>query len=503
MQTLFDEYNQNRVRHVNERDFNTDGKYVLYWMHLYRRFEYNHSFNYALACAKHLKKTLVVYEGLKLDYPWASRRLHTFILQGMQDNQRTAKKLGLNYWPFVETPDDSGRGLLRKLAADAAIVVTDDFPAFIIPEQTVALAKKTDTPVVAIDGNCIVPLCLLGEATTGAAPLRRRIHRAFADAWKHRAGWRPQIASDYKVEIEPPFELWNVDDVPSFVESLPLDETVPPVEQTHGGTTEARKRLDAFLDHKLSHYADDRSPPVPPEDSPESGLSPYLHFGHISIEELVEKTLGALGDWSLDDLSEDSLGKREGFYCGDANVNGFLDEAITWRDVGFQWHWHRRKDTESLEKSLPEWALKTLRDHADDEREFTYSLEEWENGETHDDLWNAAQKELVARGRIQNYMRMVWGKKVVEWSATIEEAYTTLEHLNNKYAIDGRNPNSYTGILWCFGLFDRAWGPERKVFGKVRYMSSENTAKKFKLGSYLEYVDGLPSIKDVRFGQGN
>ncbi|MGF1581119.1 MAG: deoxyribodipyrimidine photolyase [Gemmataceae bacterium] len=498
MQSFFDEYNRKRVRTVNDRDFNTNGRYVLYWMHLYRRFEYNHSFNYALACSKHLNKPLVIYEGLKLDYPWSSRRLHTFILQGMQENQRTAKKLGLNYWPFVETPDNSGRGLLRRLADDAAVVVTDDFPAFIIPEQTAALAQKTDTPIVAVDGNCIVPLDLLGDATKGAAHLRRRIHKEFAQAWEHRAGWRPQIASDFKEVIEPPFELWDVDDVTSFVESLPVDDTVPAVAETSGGSLEARKRLDDFIGGKLARYAEDRSPPVPPKDSPESGLSPYLHFGHIGIEEIVERTLDSLGEWSLDDLSQEARGKRDGFYCGDANVNGFLDEAITWRDVGFQWHWHRRRDTESLEKALPEWALKTLREHADDKREYVYTLEQWENGETHDDLWNAAQKELVATGRIQNYMRMVWGKKVVEWSATIEDAYKTLEHLNNKYALDGRNPNSYTGILWCFGLFDRAWGPERKVFGKIRYMSSENTAKKFKLRSYLEYVKGLPSISEVR-----
>ncbi|MCE9531159.1 MAG: deoxyribodipyrimidine photolyase, partial [Planctomycetes bacterium] len=198
-----------------------------------------------------------------------------------------------------------------------------------------------------------------------------------------------------------------------------------------------------------------------------------------------------------------------GFFHTDPNVNGFLDEAITWRDVGY--HWHSVRNTEAggrlgelhkpagwpypvfqdLESTLPAWAKASLAKHASDKRKFVYALEEWEAGQTHDPLWNAAQRELVATGRIHNYLRMLWGKKVLEWSASPEEAYCTLEHLNNKYALDGRDPNSYTGILWCFGLFDRPWPPEREVYGNVRYMSSENTAKKYKLAGYYEYVKGL------------
>jgi deoxyribodipyrimidine photo-lyase len=168
--------------------------------------------------------------------------------------------------------------------------------------------------------------------------------------------------------------------------------------------------------------------------------------------------------------------------------------------VGFQWHWSRREDARGLETALPKWALATLGAHAGDARAFVYSPEEWEAGATHDPLWNAAQRELVATGTIHNTLRMLWGKKVIEWSRTPAEAYRTLEHLNNKYALDGRDPNSYAGILWCFGLFDRPWAPERPVLGQVRYMSSENTARKFKLGSYYEYVDTLPSIESVRSG---
>jgi deoxyribodipyrimidine photo-lyase len=149
---------------------------------------------------------------------------------------------------------------------------------------------------------------------------------------------------------------------------------------------------------------------------------------------------------------------------------------------------------------LPDWAKATLDKHAADRREHLYSLEQFEAADTHDDLWNAAQSELVATGRMHNYLRMLWGKKVLEWTGTPEEGYRILEHLNNKYAVDGRDPNSYTGILWCFGLFDRPWPPERWVFGTVRYMSSENTARKFKLAKYFDYVKRLSSPEPARAG---
>jgi deoxyribodipyrimidine photo-lyase len=491
-----DSWNAIRFRQANDAEPNPKGVYVLYWMQMVRRLDHNHALNYALSCARHFDRPLVVYEGLRLDYPWASRRLHTFVLEGMVDNRRRAERLGLNYWSFVETPADSGRGLLRKLAKDAVMVVTDDYPCFIIPEQTAALARKMSTRVVAVDGNSIVPLAKLGEPVYAAAHLRPRIHRAFVEAWTHRAGVRPRIAKVARKRIDPPFEVWRTEDVAAFVASLPIDASVPPVVGTPGGSAAAKARLKTFVAERLPGYAEKRSHPASPDAGHASGLSPYLHFGHIGIEEVAAAVLG--DDWSPGDLDQSHRGKREGFFSPNADVCSFLDEALTWRDVGLNWHHGRSADTVSLEKALPAWALQTLRKHESDPREFTYSLEEWEAGATHDELWNAAQRELVATGTIQNYLRMLWGKKVLEWSASPEEAYRTLVHLNNKYALDGRDPNSYTGILWCFGLFDRPWAPERRVLGTIRYMSSDNTARKFKLAEYRKYVDGLLTIAAVR-----
>ena len=184
-------------------------------------------------------------------------------------------------------------------------------------------------------------------------------------------------------------------------------------------------------------------------------------------------------------------GRREGFFCDDEDVNAFLDEALTWRDLGYHWHRARGADARSLESALPAWALATLGAHAGDRRPWSYTAEELEAAATHDPLWNAAQRELVLTGTIHNYLRMLWGKKVIEWSRSPAAAYATLVHLNNKYALDGRDPNSWSGILWCFGLFDRPWAPERPVLGSVRYMSSENTDRKFDLAPYYAYVEGL------------
>jgi deoxyribodipyrimidine photo-lyase len=483
--------NQARLRRLNDKRLRADGDYVLYWMQACRRLERNHALDYALRCCEELRRPLVVYEGLRLDYPWASRRLHRFVLDGMRDNAARAESLGLSYWPFVETPQAPGRGLVHRLAARAAAVVTDEFPCFVVPDHSEAVARRSEAPVFAVDGNSVVPLSLLGAPVSAAAHLRPRIHKAFAAAWPERAAARPRILAAARGRLDPPFAVFDPwQDIAAFVDGLPLDTSVPPVPGASGGARAARAKLREFLGRRLRGYAEKRSEPAAPEAGHASGLSPYLHFGHLSIEEVVEGALAASGGWSTEELRFENRGKREGFFCGDADVNGFLDQAITWRDVGFQWHFSRRADTASLERALPRWALATLSAHASDRRAHVYSLEEWEAGATHDPLWNAAQRELRATGTIHNYLRMLWGKKVIEWSRTSEEAYATLVHLNNKYALDGRDPSSWTGILWCFGLFDRPW-PERAVLGTIRYMSSENTARKFNLKPYLAYIASL------------
>lgn len=535
--------NAARVRKANDRGTISGGRYVLYWMQMYRRLTHNHALDYAVAAARHMNKPLVVYEGLKLNPPWVSARFHQFMLEGMAENHAAAKAMGVNYWPFVETPGDRGRRLVRTLCEQSCLLVTDDYPQYIVPAQIRAVAESVEVPVHAIDGNGVVPLSLLGPPTAAAAHLRPKLHKLFPDAWKHRANPVPDFDGLKGKGISPPFETWKPPkDLPAFVKGLPIDQTVPAVPGAVGGPTEGRRLLAGFVDAKLGRYADDRSQPDDPDRNSASRLSFHLHYGHLSMDEVVEAVLGE--KWKPDEINPKTR-NRDDYFCRDPNVNGYLDEAITWRDVGFQWNWARRQSSVVSHQSsavtastrlqtgtkswqadgelptfnfdtfdfsplpergtlagvLPEWALATLTKHAADKRSHLYTLDQFEAAATHDDLWNAAQRELVATGRIHNYLRMLWGKKVLEWSPSPEAAYRVLEHLNNKYAIDGRDPNSYTGILWCFGLFDRPWPPERPVFGNIRFMSSDNTAKKFKLKGYLDYVRRLPQVADVRAGK--
>jgi deoxyribodipyrimidine photo-lyase len=212
-------------------------------------------------------------------------------------------------------------------------------------------------------------------------------------------------------------------------------------------------------------------------------MSPYLHFGHISAHEIFA-ALVRREKWRPRKLALRGNGARQGWWNMSGSAENFLDQLITWRELGYNFSFHRADY--DLYDSLPPWALKTLDEHSADHRSARYTLREFEAANTHDPLWNAAQGQLLREGHIHNYMRMLWGKKILEWSASPREAVGILIELNNKYGLDGRNPNSYSGIFWCLGRYDRPWGPVRPIFGKVRYMSSENTARKFSVKSYIQ-----------------
>lgn len=221
-------FNEARLCRLNADRIHSQGEYVLYWAQIYRRLERNHALDYALRCSAELGKPLVVYEGLRLDYPWASPRLHPFVLEGMQAHAARVAQRGLNYWPFVETPGaEAGRGLVARLASRAALVVTDDFPCFIVPGQSEALARRADVPVLAVDGNGIVPLSLLGPPVGAAAHLRPRIHKVFAEAWPHRAAARRRVPAGARQHVPAPFETWSTDDVDTF--TIPARATVEQV----------------------------------------------------------------------------------------------------------------------------------------------------------------------------------------------------------------------------------------------------------------------------------
>ena len=226
---------------------------------------------------------------------------------------------------------------------------------------------------------------------------------------------------------------------------------------------------------------------------PTSGLSAYLHFGHVSPH-LILARLATKEGWTVDDISESTAGKREGWWGMSASAEAFLDQLCTWRELGLNNCAH--DPAYARFESLPDWAQATLAEHESDEREHLYDLDDFENTRTHDDLWNAAQNHLRAEGIMPNYLRMLWGKKILHWSRNAREALDIMVELNNKYALDGRNPNSYSGILWTLGKFDRPWGPERPIFGKVRYMTSDNTRRKIKVDEYLARWSGGEEVRE-------
>jgi len=477
-----------RIRKANEAPVNPKGDYALYWVIAFRRPQWNFSLQRAVEWATELKKPLVVFEALRSGYPWACDRLHQFILDGMADNAQRFEKSPVLYYPYVEPGHDEDKGLLAALAKKACVVITDDYPAFFIPRMLMAASKKLAVLVEAIDSNGLLPLRAADKIHPTAYAFRRFLQRQLPTYLSDKPKDNPLKG----VKLPPLNALPNgittkwpavssalLRGEPKALADIPIDHDVGVVER-RGGPREADRVMKGFVEKRLPLYPENRNHP---DEEGASGLSPYLHFGHISVHEvfhcIAEKEV-----WSLEDLSQKATGGRSGWWGMSEAAEAFLDELITWRELGYNMTW--QSDAYDRYESLPDWALKTLADHKKDKRPYVYTLDQFETAQTHDDLWNAAQTELLLEGRIHNYLRMLWGKKILEWTASPKDALEVMMQLNNKYALDGRDPNSYSGIMWVLGRYDRPWGPERRIFGKVRYMSSQNTARKVRVREYLE-----------------
>jgi len=465
---------QDRVSTPHERPVDADGDYVLYWMIAARRPRNSWALDHAVAHAKQLGKPLVVFEPLRRGYRWASERFHTFVVQGMSANRRTFEAQGVTYVSYVEPEESDDKGLLAALASRACLVVTDAFPTYFLPRMVASAAAGIPARFEVVDGLGIVPLAATPKAFSRAHDFRRWIQknvRPFLEAFPTRA---PLAEYDLGPASLPDLTRW----IPAGGQDVELAIGGAVAAELEGGHAAAARQMSAWLHHGLPRYADSRNHP---DDDASSGLSPHLHFGHLGAHGLVRALLDQEA-WSPDDLGFKATGKREGWWGCTPATEAFLDQCITWREVGHVFA-HHVPDHDRYD-SLPAWARTTLDDHRSDPRH-VYSLDDLEHARTDDDIWNAAQTQLVRTGVMHNYLRMLWGKKVLQWSPTPEDALERLVHLNNAYALDGRDPNSYSGIFWTFGRFDRAWGPERPIFGKVRYMTSDSTRKKLRLKGYL------------------
>ena len=480
-----------RVVAANQQPVRGDGRYVVYWMIANRRPGWNYALQRAVEWAQELKRPLVVLEALRCNYRWASDRLHAFVLHGMADNAAAFAKHRVTYLPYVEDAPAAGKGLLAALAADACVVVTDEFPCFFLPRMVAAAAKRLPVRLETVDSNGLLPLRVATAPSPSAYAFRRLVQRALPA----HLGQMPLADPLNGVRLPPaptlPADLakrWPLATTALLTGSavalahLPNDHTVAPV-AIHGGARAAQRQLDDFFANRLARYHEERNQI---DDGAASGLSPYLHFGHLSAHEVVADLLRR-EQWGPERLASTTNGHREGWWGVSAAAESFLDELVTWRELGYGFCYHQ-PDYDRYETLAP-WVRATLEAHAGDPRQYLYTLEQFAAGQTHDPLWNAAQHELRSEGRMHNYLRMLWGKKVLEWTAHPRDALAVLIELNNRYALDGRNPNSYSGIFWCLGRFDRPWAPQRPIFGQIRYMSSANTARKLRVKPYISRHD--------------
>ncbi|MEM7167253.1 MAG: deoxyribodipyrimidine photolyase [Planctomycetota bacterium] len=473
-----------RVNAANSAPVNSSGDYVLYWMTSARRTRYNFALQRAGARAAELGVPVLIFEALRCDYRWASDRLHQFVIDGMRDNATECADARVTYVNYVEPEVGAGRGLLDALASNACLVVTDDFPCFFLPRMIAAAGRQLPVRLEQVDGNGVLPLRTFEDAHTTAYAFRRAWHKVLHLHARKRPIAEPlQQVKKLGTAVVPAAARKWLEAAPqpeaSALVGLPIDHSVEAA-STQGGSAAAEECAKEFIDRRLGSYDEDRNKP---QEVTTSDLSPYLHFGHISAHEVFEKILDR-GGRSPDTLPVAGKGQRSGWWGLDSDCEAFLDQVVTWRELGYHYCFHRKDDYDTFE-SLPDWARTTLELHADDEREHVYSLEQFDAAATHDDLWNAAQNQLRQEGKIHNYLRMLWGKKILEWTPHPRAALDVMIELNNRYALDGRNPNSYSGIFWTLGRFDRAWG-ERPIFGKIRYMSSANTARKVRVRDYVE-----------------
>lgn len=487
--------NSHRVFKRNSHEPRDDGDYVLYWMQINRRFHNNFALEYAIGWANKLRKPLLILEAFSCDYPWATDRSHTFMMQGMREHLSTADERGLNYVSFVEEKPGQYDQLLKDLAARASLLITDEYPVFIMRDRNERYPKELGTPYITVDSNGIIPLGLTEKDPYSAYFFRKIMQKHFLEAFTHPPKRNPLEDLNDSKPLDLPESIFDglpdarkaLNNITDFVSGLDINHAVKPIDW-QGTRSAALGMLGQFIKNGLLEYDEKRNDP---DEKKTSQLSPWLHFGKISTYEAVQAVLDHQpDDWDLDSITFNK-GSTGGFFNGNPNIDGFLDEIITWREVGFHFA-HHRSDYDQFD-SLPDWALETLNEHRNDPREWVYTYEEFENSKTHDEIWNAAQTQLREEGIIHNYLRMLWGKKVIEWTPDPETALQYLIDLNNTYAIDGRDPNSYSGIFWCFGRFDRAW-QERPIYGKLRYMTSDSTRRKVKLKNYLNRYGSQKSL---------
>ncbi|HEV2395637.1 MAG TPA: deoxyribodipyrimidine photo-lyase [Candidatus Sulfotelmatobacter sp.] len=430
----------------------SDGACVVYWMQRAQRGIDNPALDVAVEAANALKMPVVVFFAPVPFYPHANVRHYQFLNEGIPDiaDSLAARNIG---FVLRRYPDHSLLGFCGEV--NPALVVGDENPMRELEHWRKTAAKTLRVPLWTVDADVIVPSKLLEKAQYAAHTIRPRLEAHL------KTYLLPPRNPHAQVRWKKPAGLKSLATISTITQGWEIDRTVAPVSTWHGGTKEALRLLRNFVEHKLKSYGTQRNKP---ELDHTSRLSPYLHFGHISPITV------ALAVKQAD--------------APKADKEAFLNQVITWRELSINLV-RFNPEYDNFQCGEP-WAHRTLAKHAKDLRSVRYTERQLENAETHDQLWNAAQMQMVNTGWMHNYMRMYWAKKILEWTPTPSQAHRIAVRLNDKYLLDGRDPNGYAGIAWAIvGKFDRPWF-ERPIFGQIRYMSGASTGRKFDSKTYVQ-----------------
>jgi deoxyribodipyrimidine photo-lyase len=446
-----------RIKKLNDR-LPQKGRFVLYWMQASQRTEYNHALEYAVSMANEHRVAPVVLFGLTDAFPEANLRHYTFMLEGLKNVEASLAKRGVRFVLRRQSPEKAA----CDMAKEASLIVTDRGYLRIQKAWREHVARCAPCPVIQVESDVVVPVEVASvKEEYAAATLRPKIQRLI-DTYLLPLKETPVRKDSLSMR----FGGLPIDDPGEILQSLSIEKAIPAVTTFRGGTSRAKTILVDFIEQKLKYYRDRRNDPGLDFSS---HMSPYLHFGQVSplyIALKVREKKGVSGEIK----------------------KAYLEELVVRRELSMNFvHYNPLYD--SLD-ALPDWARRTLKEHDKDRREYTYSRSDLERARTHDPYWNAAQEEMVLTGKMHNYMRMYWGKKILEWTSTPEEAFRVALYLNNRYELDGRDPNGFAGVAWCFGKHDRPW-TERKMFGKVRYMNAAGLERKFDIGAYVRKVNAL------------
>ena len=445
---------------LNEKRLQPEGDYILYWMQTTQRFEDNWALRLATLEADRIGKPLLIHHGLDPHYSYASARFHTFVMQGARELAQRASSLRLTYRFALRRRVGDDKRVLDRLASRACVVVTDLFPTAGVAERSARLAARVNCRVVAVDSVGVVPSASFHKEEYAARTIRPKLAKLLSLSLEPVDDRAPKRPMPDTVLTSLGVDWLDIErcDIAKEVALCEIDHAVGPV-PVRGGLSAARERLQSFTSGGLQSYSDRRRNPS--DGAGSSRLSSHLHNGMISPLEVVDAVRAA----APRDESE-----------------AFLNEMLTWRELSL--NFCLRNPAYGTLSALPDWVHRSMQLHATDARDVTYTLEQLEHAETHDPIWNAGQRELVETGQMHNVVRMLWGKSVITWAPNYEDALAWLIHLNNKYGLDGRDPNSYAGIQWCFGKFDRPFAA-RPVWGTIRPMSLARAHAKYDMAGYL------------------